>query len=276
MDNVLTFDLEDWNDSFYAKRGAVRNHRLSIGLNVIREELNDKNIKATFFVVGALAEKFPEVIRMLLEEGHEIASHGYLHLPVDSMSPEEFEEDLLKSIKIIKLISGKEPIGYRAPGYTITNKTLWALDIISKVGLKYDSSIYPVSLKLFTKGGASDYPLRPFIIRRGLFELPLITMNVLGQRLPVATTSYFRIFPFWITQWAIRQYNLRQIPATLNYHTWEFDQDQPIIKLPFPHNIKHYYNLNKTRIRLRRLLQKYKFITCQQALNMYKPESEPL
>ena len=268
--NILSFDVERWDDSFYLKAGdgmpGLSDDRAVIGVTRILEILKPKQIKATFFMVGKLAEKRPEIVKKIQAEGHEIASHGYSHRPINSMTPDEFREDLVRSLAVLKGITGEEVLGYRAPGYTITKSTLWAIDVIKEAGLIYDSSIYPVSLSLFTQGGASGFPQEPFYIRKGLMEFPLITTNIMGIKLPIATTSYFRIFPYNITRWAIQCYSRKGWLATLNYHSWEFDPDQPVVKLPFPQNFKHYNNLDKTAPRLEKLINDFNFTGFKQVL----------
>ncbi|MEA3493432.1 MAG: polysaccharide deacetylase family protein [Candidatus Margulisiibacteriota bacterium] len=269
MKNILSFDVEAWCDSFFVKNKdelLKEGNRVEIGVKKILELLEPKQIKATFFIVGKLAEEDPEIVKMIDNAGHEVASHSYSHKPVSSLSPEEFKEDLLRSIKVLKDITGKDVLGFRAPGYTITKDTLWALDIIKDCGLKYDSSIYPVSLRLFTRGGVAGFPQKHFQIREGLKEFPLITTDLFGIKVPIATTSYFRLFPYLITKWAVKRLNNKGIGATLNYHSWEFDPKQPKVKLPFPQNIKHYANLKLTEKRFTRLINDFNFVPCREAL----------
>lgn len=268
-ENILTFDVEEWFDvehcrvkrSYFTGQG-----RAEIGVYRILSFLRPRNIKATFFVLGSVAEKNPHIIKEIDSHGHEVATHGYLHRFISEQTPQEFEGDLLRSIKVLKSITRKEILGFRAPGYSITKETLWALEIIECAGLKYDSSIYPVNLRLFTKGGISGYPRQPFFIRKNLFEFPLITLGIFGLHLPVATTAYFRIFPYAISSLAIRRLDNEGIPAVINFHSWEFDKSHPRVALPFPHNIKHYYNLRKIESRFNRLTTDFKFVACRDKL----------
>ena len=271
--NIITFDVEEWYDSFYLdereKAAVIKLNRVPLAVNKILTLLSDSNTKATFFVVGKLAIENEDLIRSIVKEGHEIASHGYTHKPIAMFTPKEFEMDLMRSIKELKQITNKDILGYRAPGYSVTIKTLWALDIIKGCGLVYDSSIYPVSLRIFTSGGISGYPQTPFLIKKDLVEFPMITLSLAGIKVPVATTSYFRLFPYGVTKYAINKYNARKIPAVLNFHSWEFDEEQPKIRLPFPQNMKHYYGLNKVIGRFRSLLKEFDFISCKDALAVY-------
>lgn len=267
MMNVLSFDVEEWFDVYHSKiKGDYKAKRVNIGIEKIVSLLRTENVKATFFILAKLAEENGEVVKIIEKAGHEIATHGYAHKLISSQNHKEFEKDLLLSIKILKNISGKEILGYRAQGYSLTKDTLWALDIIKDCGLKYDSSIYPVSLRLFTHGGIAGYPQGPFLIKGEFVEFPLPTLNLLGLKFPVATTAYFRFFPYWLTKYAITRLNNKNITPTLNFHSWEFDENHPKIKLPFPQNIKHYYNLAQTEERFKKLLGDFKFVTCQEAL----------
>jgi len=268
--NILTFDVEEWDETFNLNKDKNNplhgQTRVAIGVKKILRLLKDKKVKATFFVLGKVAEINADMVRMIDEEGHEIATHGYGHMPIALLTPVEFKEDLLRSVKILKDITGKEVLGYRAPGYSITTETRWAIEIIKGCGLQYDSSIYPVSLRLFTRGGISGYPQKPFVIQTGLVEFPLATISVFGLKLPIATTTYFRLFPYFVTKWAINMLNKGRMTANINLHSWEFDPEQPKVKLPFPQNIKHYCNLSQTEGRLKRLIGDFKFISCKEAL----------
>lgn len=268
MFNILSFDVEEWFHSHFLTRedGDLFKSRVDAGARRIIEILRENKIKCTFFVLGKIAEVNPDIVEMIDAENHEIATHGYSHRPLLMLTPEEFKKDLLLSMQILKGITGKDVLGYRAPGYSITRDTLWALDIIKDCGLRYDSSIYPVSLRLFTKGGISGYSQKQFFIEDRLVEFPLSTLNLLGLQFPVATTSYFRLFPYRITKWAIERLNDKNIAATLNFHTWEFDENQPRIKLPFFQGIKHYYNLSQTENRFKRLINEFNFISCKKWL----------
>lgn len=274
MRNIMTFDVEAWCDSFYLTEGKADlkkyGDRAGVGVAKILSLLKSKNLTATFFITGKLAEANPNLVKSIALAGHEVASHGYAHLPIYAQSPAELKKDLLLSIKILKEITGQAILGYRAPGYTVTKDTLWALDIIKECGLRYDSSIYPVSLRVFTRGGAAGFPQQPFYVKEQLAEFPLITANLFGARLPVATTSYFRIFPYGITKWAIKQLNQKGTVACLNFHSWEFDKHQPRVKLPFPQNFKHYINLSKTEERFKKLINDFDFTNCRESLVLVK------
>jgi len=271
--NILSFDIEPWHSTSYLREGGSllrgAEKRTKTGLGKILAILRKKGIKATFFVLGNVAEEEAEIVKMIDTEGHEIATHGHAHRLVAERMPEDFEKDLKLSIEILEGITGKKILGYRAPGYSVTKDTVWALDIIKKSGLKYDSSIYPVSLRLFTKGGVSGYPREPFFVREGLAEFPLPVMDLAGVKIPVATAAYFRIFPYAVNAGAIRKMNEKGIPAVVNLHNWEFDPGHPRMRLPAAARFKHYCNLDKTEERLDRLTDEFRFVSCAEALDRF-------
>jgi peptidoglycan-N-acetylglucosamine deacetylase len=271
--NVLSFDIEYWNSTSYLREDdrplGAAGKRTKTGLCKILDILRKKNIKATFFVLGDVAADDPEVVRMIDSEGHEVSTHGCAHKIISEFAPEAFEKDLRLSIEILEGITGKKVRGYRAPGYSVTKDTVWALDIVKKCGLKYDSSVYPVSLRLFTRGGISGYPRKPFFVRTGLAEFPLPVMDLFGVKIPVATAAYFRIFPYAVNTGAIRAMNRKGIPAVVNLHDWEFDPEHPAMRLPAVARFKHYHNLYKTEERLDRLTDEFDFVGCGDALEVF-------
>jgi len=271
--NILSFDLEEWGDPSIlgvdTGLGAVES-KLGHEVNVILDLLASHNIKATFFVVGKIAEKYKQLLKTIDKQGHEIASHGYAHVPIGTQTPEQFKKDLQLSIKILQDIIGKKVCGYRAPGYSITRDTWWALKIIKECGLRYDSSVYPVSVKIFTRGGVANCSDEPFCVDDQLLEFPLATLKVFGLKVPVATTAYFRILPYFISRWAIRHLNRSGKMVTLNFHTWEFGKDQPKLKLPFPQNLKTYYNLSKMIDRFKLLIHDFEFVNFKEVMLKYE------
>ena len=269
LKNIISFDLEEWGDpSVLGVDIGLREIRSDLAheVNTILELLAARDIKATFFVVGKLAQKYARLLRLIDQQGHEIASHGYAHVPISTQNPEQFREDLQLSIKILQDVVDKKIIGYRAPGYSITKDTWWALQVIKECGLRYDSSIYPVSIRFFTQGGISDCSDEPFYVEDQLIEFPLATFKIMGIRVPIATTAYFRILPYCLSRWALKKLNRLNKRATLNFHTWEFGKNQPKLKLPFPHNIKTYYNLSKMEERFKKLLNDFEFMSCAEAV----------
>lgn len=248
----LTVDLEDWfqvyNFSQVIKFEDWHKQECRIVNNTLKllDILDKHNTKATFFVLGWIAEKFPKLIKEIHTRGHEIACHGYNHKPIYLMSPEEFETDIDKAVKAIKNACGIRPIGYRAPSFSITKKTLWALDILHKKGFTYDSSMIPVSHPDY---GIKGIPKKPFKIR-GITEIPLTT----SFGLPVGG-GYFRTYPYWLTNFLLRNNK----NAIFYIHPWEFDPKMPRFKLPLLKRFRHYVGLRKTNIRFKKLIRNFKF-----------------
>ena len=168
--NILQIDVEDWYSDLDIKDWESYEDRIVQSTNKLLSILKERNVQATFFVLGYVAEHFPELVEKIKDENHEIASHGYSHTPITRQTPSEFEEDLLKSIRILEKITGDKIAGYRAPQFTVVEKTSWAIDIMKKNGLEYDSSIFPVKTHLY---GVPDAPLFPYHISSSSINLTL-------------------------------------------------------------------------------------------------------
>jgi len=305
--NYLTIDVEDyfqvhafakiirpadWDQ--YECRVEKNVHQILEILDTYRSIQNSKfkiqnYFRATFFILGWIAERYPHLVKEIHARGHEIASHGYGHKVIYQQSQEEFREDIRKSKQILEDLTGEAVIGYRAPTYSITDKTLWALQILQEEGYKYDSSIFPIKhdyygmphcprfpfiwnldaptpsiVNLFPEVDAIDQP-STFKIQnlkfKIIYEFPLSTLNLLGQRIPIAGGGYFRLFPYWFTRWALaRVNNVEKQPFIFYLHPWEIDPDQP----RFNHagvlsKFRHYNNLDKTKHRFAHLLQDFSF-----------------
>jgi len=227
--------------------------------------LKEADVRATFFVLGELAEKFPSLIHKIDGEGHEIASHSYRHIELHRQTPDDFLKDLLRSKEILKSITGKEVIGFRAPDFSIVKNSFWALDALLKAGFRYDCSIFPIKHPRY---GIADAPREIYKIREGLIEFPPSTLRVMGYNLPVAGGAYFRIFPYGFTKWAIRQINKEGLSANVYLHPWELDPDQPKIKLPASRSFAHYANLKTAEIKFRSLLRDFKFAPIKEVLGI--------
>ncbi len=264
---AMTVDLEEW---FHAHNLGVPEHewealpsRVEYGVNQLLTLLAETRTTATFFVLGWLAERRVELIRKISCAGHEIASHGYAHRPIREQTREEFQADIRRSKKQLENLIGGPIYGYRAPSYSITNDTWWALSEIRAAGFKYDSSIYPVRAPHGRYGidGAPKHPFEPIL---GLREYPLPVVNILGKELPAATGAYLRLWPKAVHRLAQRQYRRRGAPLIINVHPWEFDPGQPRRATSFRNGILHYSRLGQTGQRLRDLLSRGKFTSIQQ------------
>lgn len=269
--NALTIDVEDyyqvsgfeshvrfeqWPD--YESRVVGNTWRLL-------EMLHFHQVKATFFILGWIAERYPQVVLAIQKEGHEIASHGYRHRLVYNMTPEEFLDDTKRSKSILEDLAGVPVIGYRAASYSIVQRTLWSLEILRDLGFEYDSSIFPIHHDRYGIPSASRFPyFHPLSGGRSLLEFPLSTVQLFGRNLPIAGGGYFRLFPYRLIRWGIRRLNQNEkAPAIVYLHPWEIDPNQPRIHGSRLSRFRHYINLEKTEARLKCLLQDFRFGTLQ-------------
>ena len=263
--NILTIDVEDYYQDTEFKNWKSYEDRVVQNTHKILNILSEANTKATFFVLGYVAEHFPELVETIKDEKHEIATHGYCHTPITQQTPSEFEEDLSKSIRILEKITGDRVMGYRARQFSVSEKTSWAIDILKKNGLEYDSSIFPVKTPLY---GVPDAPLYPYHIsssnikrdnpEEDFLELPLSVFRIpiVHKNIPIAGGFYLRFFPYLFIKHAIKIINKMNQPAIIYIHPWEFDPEQPRIS---DHKWYHYYRLSKTEQKFRKLLKDFKF-----------------
>ena len=270
--NILTIDVEDWYMDTDISAWSSYADRIVKSTQKILEILDERNTKATFFVVGYVAEHFPELIKDIKDRGHEIGTHGYSHTSIKKQTASEFEDDLLKSVRILEDITKDKIRGYRACEFSIDEKTSWAIDILKKNGLKYDSSVFPVKTYLY---GVPDAPLYPYHITSSnikvdspeadFFELPLSVykLPIVHKNIPVAGGFYLRFFPYWFIKHAMKKINKMGKPAVIYIHPWEFDPKQPRIK---ELNWYHYYNLSNTEKKFKRLLKDFEFTSIKEVL----------
>ncbi len=271
--NAMTIDVEDYYQvSAFAKHVAISDwdkmeSRVVRNTEKILQIFNDVGIKATFFVLGCVAEREPELVRAILNEGHEIASHGYSHELIYNQSPEVFRDETLRAKNILEDITGTEIFGYRAASYSITERSKWALDILADAGFKYDSSIFPVHHDRY---GMPGTPKQPHVIKTSngmsIVEFPLSTLKLFGYVWPVAGGGYFRLYPYRFTQYALNRINKGQTPFVFYLHPWELDTEQPKIKANLLSRFRHYNNLDKCGNRLKRLLSDFRFSTVKNIL----------
>lgn len=284
MQNALTVDIED----YYQVSGFESHisfeewpqHESRVVANTWRilELFHFHQVKATFFVLGWIAEHYPQVVRAIRQEGHEIASHGYRHRLLYNMTREEFLEDTKRSKEILEDLTGVPVVGYRAASYSVIPKTLWALDILHDFGFEYDSSIFPIHHDRY---GIPDAPRFPYVHLlsegRKLLEFPLSTVRLFGRNLPVAGGGYLRLFPYRFIRWGIRHLNeTEQAPAIVYLHPWEIDPGQPRIQGSRLSRFRHYVNLDKTESRLRHLLRDFRFGTLGSLANRMTSKEHPV
>ena len=276
--NALTFDVEEWFQAENLKipraQWSELPSRLERPINETLALLDRYDTRATFFVLGWVASRQTVLIRRIRAAGHEIASHGYAHQPINQQSRVKFRDDVYASKLVLEDLLGEPITGYRAPGYSINHDTGWALDILGELGFAYDSSIYPVRAP-HGRYGLPGAPLRPYRIRNRLWEFPLPTVSILGYRLPAATGGYLRLWPYRLTERAFRQNHRRGVPVVVNVHPWELDPDQPRQSAPLWNRTLHYTRLQTTRGRLARLLQTYQFVPLGTLQRHWEVATEP-
>jgi len=272
IQNTITVDLEDWYHSVYTLSPADwagLEDRIVPPTHRLLDLLDRHRARATFFVLGAVAERHPELVRAVHARGHEIASHGYAHRFVYDLTPDEFRADLRRSRSILEAITGEPILGYRAAYWTITERSLWALDILIDEGLAYDSSIYPVKTYLY---GIPGTPPGPHVIRevdgRPFYEVPPSTIGLFGRRLPVGGGFYMRAFPKALLTWGLTRLHAEGLPAVLYIHPPEFDRDKPRLKLPLRDRILHYHGLGTVTPKLEALLAKHRFVPIRELLGL--------
>lgn len=257
--NALTIDVEDY---FQVSALAPYIHRdrwdaipcrVERNVDIILGLLADHQATATFFTLGWVAERFPSVVRRIVESGHELASHGYGHHRASDQSPSEFLEDVSRAKCILEQTGGAEVKGYRAPSFSIGQKNLWAFDALVDAGYRYSSSVYPVRHDHY---GMPDAPRFPFEARPGLLEIPVTTSRMMSTNVPTGGGGYFRLFPYQVSRWLIRRVNrLDQKPAMFYFHPWEIDPEQPrISEADAKTRFRHYVNLHRNEDKLKRLL----------------------
>jgi polysaccharide deacetylase family protein (PEP-CTERM system associated) len=262
LTNILSFDVEDWPQSTLDYSLPITERVRDNTLRVL-DLLGAWRARGTFFVLGLVAEGFPDLVRRIRDDGHEVATHGHAHRPVDKMSPEEFRQDVRRSRDLIQQVLGETVIGYRAPDFSISGGALWAFEILSEEGLRYDSSIFPFAGPRYGVRAAFPRPFRVLTTHAPpLVEFPLTTITRLGRRLPAAGGGYFRLFPYVLTRRVIRSLNENGIEATSYFHPYEIDPDE-IRKCPYPipWSLRLSQGLLRSRVeaKLRRLLRDFRW-----------------
>lgn len=254
------FQVENLKEVISQEGWAYCEKRLNINISEILFLLERYEAKATFFILGWIAEKYPEIVAAIDRRGHEIGSHGYAHKMVFTQTEDEFREDVIKSIDILEELTGKQVLGYRAPSFSINQNSFWAFEILSGLGIKYDSSIFPIKHPEY---GIPSAPRFPFEIKlkngMKLIEFPLSTVQVFGLNFPVAGGAYLRILPYCYNRWGIKRLNSEGRTAVVYFHPWEIDPGQPREMVSFSKRFRHYTNLDIMKQKLKRLLKDFEF-----------------
>lgn len=262
--NALTIDVEDYFQvSAFAPHIArsewnTRECRVERNINRILEMLAVNDTKATFFTLGWIAERYPQLIRKIVQEGHELASHGYGHERASDQSEEAFYSDIHLAKIVLEDLSDAEVNGYRAPSFSIGKGNLWAFDCLLRAGYRYSSSIYPIAHDHY---GMPDSPRFAHEVRPGLMEIPITTLRVLSRNLPSSGGGYFRLLPYPISRWMLKRVNSADGESGVFYfHPWEIDAEQPRIPgISRKTKFRHYVNIERMEGRLNQLLSDFKW-----------------
>jgi polysaccharide deacetylase family protein (PEP-CTERM system associated) len=240
--------------------------RIESGLNVLLGLLDQFNVKATFFVLGRVADHYPHIIKKIADKKHDIGTHGYNHELLYDQTPETFEKDLLRSLESIEKACGLKVTKYRAPSYSITMESKWALDILVKHGIKIDSSIMP---SVNSRFGIRNMPARPYKITfdddRYLLEVPPTIIRLPGKKLPISSGIAFRFFPLVLIRFAFRKYHQKNLIPMVIVHTWEFDVGQPVLEVGRKGKFIHYHGISNTFSNLSEIISSYHILTLQDA-----------
>jgi polysaccharide deacetylase family protein (PEP-CTERM system associated) len=278
--NAMSVDVEDYFQVSAFDRVVSRagwdgfESRVVPNTERILELFEREGVQATFFVLGWVAERFPRLVRAIAAAGHEIASHGYHHQLLYTLTPAQFREDVRASKDLLEQASGAPVLGFRAPSYSIIASSLWALDILIEEGFAYDTSIFPIHHDRY---GIPDAERHAHVLRRPsgtLIEMPASTTRVGSVNLPIAGGGYFRLLPYAWTRWGIRRVNRGENKAVVFYfHPWEIDPDQPRFAVGAASRLRHYTGLDRTPERLRRLMREFRFTSVAGVLNLQAAEA---
>lgn len=262
--NALTIDVEDYFQvSAFAPHIArsewnIRECRVEHNIQRILEMLAHRDIKATFFTLGWIAERYPQMIREIVQAGHELASHGYGHERASDQTDEAFFSDIQLAKIVLEDLTGCEINGYRAPSFSIGAGNLWAFDCLARAGYRYSSSIYPIRHDHY---GMPDSPRFAYEVRPGLIEVPITTLRVWSRNFPSSGGGYFRLLPYTLSRWMLQRVNTNDCESSVFYfHPWEIDTGQPrIAGIAHKTRFRHYVNIDRMEGRLKQLLGDFKW-----------------
>ena len=279
----MTVDVEDYFHVAALSEAISRgdwesmNARVDQSTRRLLDLFDETETRATFFVLGWVADRHPALVKEIHQRGHEVACHGYSHRMVYEQTPAEFRAETLRSKALLEDLSGEVVAGYRAASYSITPRSRWALDILVEAGFRYDSSIFPVRHDLYGMPGAPRFP--HVLTTDGgaeLVEFPPTTARILGQNLPAAGGGYFRLYPYGLSRWLLRRVNERERqPAIFYLHPWEVDPGQPRVEVGWRSRFRHYNNLDKCEARLRQLLGEFRFAPAREVLAQLDLRADP-
>lgn len=273
MLNALTVDVEEWFQvSLFERHAPVASwerypRRAADSVRVLLDLFAKRDVKATFFVLGWVAEREKSLMRAIVAAGHEVASHGHLHRELHALDPETFRADLARARDAIGEACGVSVRGFRAPSWSVVQRTIWALEVLVEEGYAFDSSIFPIRHDRYGMPDRPRFPHRLRLRAGTLVEVPPATAKILGANVPVAGGGYLRQFPPALIRFGLDSLAREGIPATFYLHPWEIDPSQPRLPVPALTRIRHYRNLSRVLPRLDALLARYRFGTIGQMLS---------
>ncbi len=278
LTNLLTVEVEDYFHATGLGGTATRDRwdvlpgRVEYNTRRLLRVIDRHGVRATFFVLGWIAKRYPALVQEIHDTGHEVASHGWGHELVYRMTPEQFEQDVVRAKHTLEDLIGDAVIGCRAPSFSIVEASWWALDVLATSGYLYDSSVYPIRRQRY---GVPTAPreihqiVDPDSRHEGLIEVPPPAVQLFGRNLPVAGGGYLRAYPMWLTEWAIRRINhVERRPAVVYLHPWELDPDQPLMAATPANRLRHNIGLGRIEERLERLLSAFAFTSVDAALQL--------
>jgi len=288
ISNIVTVDVEDWyhicdtDDQVPLSKWGKCECRVKKNVEKILQALLNRNIRGTFFVLGYIADRYPEIVRMINGEGHELATHGYSHMQVYKQKPEDFKSELQKSKQIIESISGKPIYGYRAPEWSIGRRIAgnkrkmshWALEMLAQSGFQYDSSITPLRII-----GTPDAPTSPYTIKTrygDIIEFPPLVMSTFMGNIPIGGGWGLRMMNYIDIKNTIRRFNQANKPVLIYLHPWEIDEDLPRLRLPLAKRFACYGRVKKTWAKFLRIIDEFEFTSIQTVLSSYDHTQLPI
>lgn len=284
--NALSFDVEYWHSATLLS-DVVEDPTDCVehSVRTVLDLLDNHDVSATFFIVGELAEEYPDLVRRIADGGHEIGCHGYVHRPIKGLTPDEFIENLQQATEIIERITDVRPVGYRAPNFSVNRRNSWVFRILNQYGFEYDSSVFPRNMKMY---GIENAPVRPYHVavaapfcpssdeqnRSALVEFPVSVLD-LPVRIPIAGGFYVRVLPLPFLKYGIRRLNQRGIPANLYFHPWEIEPPASYGELPRTKKILSFYGTDRITDKLDELLSSFSWDSTESVLETHDflPES---
>ncbi|GGW62580.1 XrtA system polysaccharide deacetylase [Alishewanella tabrizica] len=270
---ALTVDIEDYfhvaafENNISASNWDAMPIRVDNNTSRLLDMFDKHGAKATFFILGWVAERYPQLIKEIHNRGHEVASHGFNHVKATKQTRIEFAKDVRDTKALLEDLTGAPIIGYRAPSFSIDKTNEWAFTELQLAGYLYSSSTYPIKHDLY---GTPDWPQLAHLRPEGIWECPMPILNIAGKQWPVAGGGYFRLMPYWLSKRLIKRYiATTDSPYMFYFHPWEIDPDQPkIVGAPLKSNFRHYVNLDKMEAKLGKMLQDFQWQTLRQ---VYQP-----